>query len=152
MRISEKLKPSAVNTDLVGGNVDEIIGELSQLLSSQCQSIDIDRIREALIRRERLLSTAMGAGIAFPHCTLAEVISPHFALGISRRGIDADAPDNKPVNVFFAVISPEKDSNAHLDALAAASKIFINPLLRERVLAAPGAEEVIAVIAEAEES
>jgi mannitol/fructose-specific phosphotransferase system IIA component (Ntr-type) len=151
MRISENLKPEAITTDLEGGSVNEVISELAMLLAGKQGESEANSIREALIRREELLSTAMGAGIAFPHCTSPDVNSPRFALGISRRGVEADSPDNKPVNIFFAVVSPEKDPNAHLDALAAASKVFINADSRDKVLGAGSAEEAIAAIAEAEE-
>ncbi len=152
MRISDELKPAAVQTNLSGSSVEEIISELSELVADDSANLDSNHLRESLLRRERLLSTAMGAGIAFPHCTSDRISAPRFALGISRSGVEADAPDNKPVNIFFVVISPESDPNVHLDALAAAARIFINPASRESVLAAKSAEEAISVLAEAEGS
>ncbi len=92
----------------------------------------------------------MGAGIAFPHCSMPWLVQPRFALGISRPGVEADAPDKKPVHIFFVVISPQRNPNAHLEALAGASRVFIDSGVRERVLAATTAEEAIAAIADAE--
>lgn len=108
------------------------------------------QIKENLLRRERMLSTAMGVGIAFPHCTSTQTREPVFALGVSRAGIDGDAPDNKLVRIFFVVISPEKDPNAHLEALASASRVFMDQTTREAVLAASTAQEAIEAIAAAE--
>ena len=151
MRISDKLKPAAVQINLSGSSVEEIISELSELVTDNDANLDSAHLRDGLLRREQLLSTAMGAGIAFPHCTSDRINAPRFALGISRGGVQADAPDNKPVNIFFVVISPESDPNVHLDALASAARIFINPSARERVLAAGSAEEAISALAKAEE-
>ena len=150
MLISEHLKPSSIEPDLKGRSVEEVIGELSELVARESGALDAAGLRECLIDREKLLSTAMGAAIAFPHCTAAGIDEPLFALGISRSGVEADAPDNKPVRIFFVVISPKRDPNVHLDALAAASRIFIEAEAREAVIRAGSAEEAIAAIARAE--
>ncbi len=54
------------------------------------------------------------------------------------------------MRIFFVVISPKRDPNVHLDALAAASRIFIEAEAREAVIRAGSAEEAIAAIARAE--
>lgn len=151
MRISEKLEAAAVDVNLRGGTVEEAIAELALLVSRSSDGRDADQLRERLMARERMLSTAMGAGIAFPHCISPQLSTPKFALGISHRGIDADAPDNKPVHIFFVVISPESDPEAHLESLAAASRVFSNPSVREKILAATRAEDAIMALADAEE-
>lgn len=150
MEISGRLEPGAVSVSIRGESVNDVIEELVELLRSTDGTLDKAEIKENLIKREELLSTAMGSGIAFPHCTSAGISSPRFALGVSSRGIDADAPDSKPVHIFFCVISPEKDPNAHLEALAAASRLFIDPHIRQVIKGARGPEEVIEAIASVE--
>ena len=152
MDLAEKLKSVAVSLDLGSSSMEEVIGELARLVASSLEKrgIDSDDLRDKLLKRERLLSTAMGCGIAFPHCTSKQLSEPAFALGISRPGIDCDAPDDKPVRIFFVVISPEKDPNSHLEALASASKVFIDPTAREAILSAGDSGEVIAAIAASE--
>jgi mannitol/fructose-specific phosphotransferase system IIA component (Ntr-type) len=152
MLLSDRLKPGAIDLRMAGGTLEAVISELAELAVS---SMDGEKkyssqIKENLLRRERMLSTAMGVGVAFPHCTSSHVREPAFALGISRAGIDGDAPDSKPVQIFFVVISPEKDPNAHLEALAAASRVFMDSTTREAVLSAGTPQEVIEAIAVAE--
>jgi len=150
MLVSENIKPTTIATDLAGDNVESVIAELAELAARDSNGLDKFKLYENLMRRERLLSTAMGAGLAFPHCTIGGISSPLFVLGISRRGVDADAPDGQPVRIFFAVVSPERDPNAHLDALAAASRVFSDAAVRDAVLKAGDPEEVIAAIAASE--
>jgi PTS system fructose-specific IIC component len=132
MLIYQHLKPEAISLDLQGTSIQEVLGELATLISSGTSKLKADNISEELLQREELLSTASGCGIALPHC-YGKVKSPELAFGFSKQGIDADAPDNKPVHIFLAVISPENDPNAHLEALSAASRLLLNESIREKI-------------------
>ena len=151
MEISKQLKPAAVELSLRGRSVEEALRELAALIAGADGGLDADSLLDGLLRRERLLSTAMGSGIAFPHCTSDHLATPGFALGISRKGIAADSPDGEPVHIFFAVISPARNPDAHLEALAAASRVFTRPEVRSDLMAAESADAAIAAIAAAEE-
>lgn len=149
MLISQHLDPDAISLNLRGETMEEILAELSGLVAAPHRDLNRDAIREELIQRERLLSTASGGGLAIPHC-YCRVDSPRFAIGISRRGIEAEAPDDKPVHIFLVVISPERNPAAHLEALSAASRVFQKGPVRERVIAATSPAEVLDTIREAE--
>ena len=151
MEISRQLRPAAVELSLGGLSVEEVLRELAALIAGADGGLNADAFLEGLLRRERMLSTAMGGGIAFPHCTSDRLAAPGFALGISRNGIAADSPDGGPVHIFFAVISPTRNPDAHLDALAAASRVFTRPEVRGNLMAAESADAAIAAIAAAEE-
>jgi mannitol/fructose-specific phosphotransferase system IIA component (Ntr-type) len=149
MLISQHLTPEAISLNLHGETMEEILAELSGLVAAPHRDLNRDSIHEELIQRERLLSTASGGGLAIPHC-YCRVDSPRFAIGISRRGIEAEAPDDKPVHIFLVVISPERNPSAHLEALSAASRVFQKGAVRERILAAGSPEEVFETIRDAE--
>jgi mannitol/fructose-specific phosphotransferase system IIA component (Ntr-type) len=149
MLISQHLKKEAVSLDLKGESMTEVLEELAGLISQPNSDLKSADIRENLLQREKLLSTASGCGVAFPHC-YCPVKNPRFAIGISREGIEADAPDNKPVHIFLVVISPEKNPNAHLEALSAASRIFLKEEIRNQVSLAENPAEVLDIIKEAE--
>jgi mannitol/fructose-specific phosphotransferase system IIA component (Ntr-type) len=69
-------------------------------------------------------------------------------LGISERGVDFGAPDHLPVRLFVALLSP-REGGGHLRALAAVGQAFSDAEVRERLLAAPSAESVHRLLAEA---
>lgn len=149
MLISQHLKPEAVLLDTKGQTTAEVLGELASNIASQHKELDAGKLEEALIQREALLSTASGNEIAFPHC-YCKIKNPRFAIAISKQGVDAEAPDDKPVHIFLLVISPEKDPNIHLEALSAASKLFLCKDVREQVKSAGSPDELISYIIEAE--
>ena len=149
MLISQHLKPEAVSLDIKGESTVEVLGELATLIASLHKELDAKKLTEALVQREDLLSTASGNEISLPHC-YCRIKSPRFAIRKSKKGIEADAPDNKPVHIFMLVISPEKDPNIHLEALSAASRLFLCKDIRKYVKSAESPEEVIGHIKKAE--
>lgn len=149
MLISQHLNNEMVSVDLKGRNLKEILSELAGLIAKGASGINAQSIQDELIQREELMSTAAGHGLAFPHC-YTKIKSPLFAIGVSRSGIDVDSPDGKPVHIFVAVISPERRPDSHLDALAAASHVFIDSFVRERIMSAVSPKEILTIIAEAE--
>jgi mannitol/fructose-specific phosphotransferase system IIA component (Ntr-type) len=59
----------------------------------------------AAMKRESVLSTALGKGLAFPHVRGVEGGGLTLALGVSKKGIAFDpASPNKTHIVFFSVI------------------------------------------------
>ncbi len=79
-------------------------------------------IFQALLAREQQGSTALGHGVAVPHARLHGLRRP---TGIFVRlvpAIDFDAPDGRPVELVFGLLSPEQDDARHLAALAGISR------------------------------
>jgi len=70
-----------------------------------------------IMAREKVGSTAIGNGIAMPHCRsrLAERFVG--ALGIEPRGIAFDSVDGAPVHVVFLVVAPPKGHEHYYDIL-----------------------------------
>ena len=149
MLIYQHLKPDAISLDLKGTSIQEVLAELATLISSGKSKLKADTISEELLQREELLSTASGCGIALPHC-YGKVKEPEIAFGFSRMGVDADAPDNKPVHIFLAVISPENDPNAHLEALSAASRLLLNESVREKIFKLEHSSQLLDLFQESE--
>jgi mannitol/fructose-specific phosphotransferase system IIA component (Ntr-type) len=83
---------------------------------------DADLMYERLVEREELGSTAIGQGVAIPHCKMENLDRVVMAVGLSRRGVDFESEDGKPVRLFFLIVSPADRPAAHLRSLAAISK------------------------------
>lgn len=83
---------------------------------------DADVLYDRLLEREELGSTAVGGGVAIPHCKMEGLSKVIMAVGITKKGIDFEAADGQPVRLLFAVVSPSNSPAAHLQCLAAISK------------------------------
>jgi PTS system nitrogen regulatory IIA component len=81
-------------------------------------------IFNALLERERLGSTGVGAGIAIPHARLPNLDRPCSVFARLDRPIAFDSIDERPVDLVFLVLSPEMAGGDHLKFLSRISRLF----------------------------
>lgn len=62
---------------------------------------------EALVSREKLGSTAVGRGIAFPHAQIKELAAPFIYLATLANPVDFRADDKQLVDIVLAALVPE---------------------------------------------
>ncbi|MDM7859458.1 PTS IIA-like nitrogen regulatory protein PtsN [Alteromonas sp. ASW11-36] len=95
-----------------------ILEIISQLAAENNRDIESDTVLAALMHRERMGSTGIGNGIAIPHGRLANLDRVMAIVVTSEPAIDFDAIDDKPVDIFFALLVPEDQAEGHLQVLA----------------------------------
>lgn len=61
---------------------------------------------QALLRRERIVSTSPGKGIAVPNARSISVVRPWLGLARSARGVEWPSADDEPVHLVLCVLSP----------------------------------------------
>ena len=111
---------------------------------------DRDKVLQAVLEREKIMSTGIGDGIAIPHGKSDAVTELSAALGIHKRGVDFDALDGEPTFVFFLLVSPANVSGPHIKALARISRMLKNDNFKKKLIEAGSSEEILGII-EAEE-
>ncbi len=85
-----------------------------------------DSVYTQLFAREKLGSTALGGGVAIPHCRVAGCEQPLGCLVTLASGVDFDAPDSRDVDLLFILLVPEEATQIHLDLLAEIARRFSN--------------------------
>ena len=96
-------------------------------------NLSSETIYRALLAREKLGSTAIGEGIAIPHCRINECAEPAGCLVTLQEPIDFGSQDGRDVDVIFVLLVPEEATQAHLNLLAALARSFSSADLRNRV-------------------
>lgn len=74
------------------------------------QGIEKEKILELLVLREQIGTTAIGHGIALPHCFSPEVRKPIMAFGVSPVGVSFPSLDGRPVHFIFVLILPQDEA------------------------------------------
>ena len=116
MKLTDHLRPELTELDLESRTKSDVLRELVNLLPVDAKSADI--LVETLKKREELGSTGVTKGIAIPHCRSLLVKKMYVILGRSRKGIDFNALDKKPVHLFILIVAPPQEpSNQYLIAL-----------------------------------
>ncbi len=96
-----------------------VLREMSALLET-LYAPDLDgSLLDKLLKREELGTTAIGKGVAVPHCRAKGLKTPALLLGLSPDGVAFEAVDGKLSHVFFLLVSPEDNPGAGLRLLAA---------------------------------
>ena len=107
---------------------------------------DREKVLQAVLEREKIMSTGIGDGIAIPHGKSDAVNGLAAALGIHKRGVDFESLDGEPAYVFFLLVSPADVSGPHIKALARISRLLKNDDFKRKLIDASTAEEILEII------
>ncbi len=150
MKIIDALPKEAIIPDLKATDKKGVIEELSAPLS-KIAGINFNELIHILLERERLGSTGVGGGIGIPHGKLKSLDSLILGFGISQQGVDFESIDQKPVHIFFLLLTPENSIELHLKLLAKISMILKNNLFKKQLLKSTNCDEIIDRIKKEEE-
>ena len=150
MKISDILIKDNIIAELASSEKREVLEAMSAVLADSVGGINKEVLLEVLLEREKLGSTGIGHGVAIPHGKLANLDSIAVAFARSKKGVDFDSADNKPVHIFFLIVAPESSTVVHLKVLAAISKLLKDAAFRGRLTSAVDGEEIYSIISEEE--
>ena len=147
MKLSQALAPSRVIPSMAAKNRWEAIEELLNAMVGDGAVVPEKRqeVLDALITREKSISTGIGFGIAIPHASTPAIKQVALAAGLSKPGIQFDALDGQPVNIVVLLLVPSPQHQEHLKTLAVISRLLNQKGFRKELDKAKTAEEVFKV-------
>lgn len=149
MKIKDLLKPESI---VINAPVETKDAAISMLIDKHDEAGNISDKQvytEGILKRESEGTTAIGEGIAIPHCKSDSVVNPGLAAMTVPGGIDYGAPDGQPSNMVFMIAAP-MDGDLHLDVLAKLMTLLMDLELRKRLLAADSGEAFLDELNKAE--
>ena len=150
MTLLDILSPKSTIVGLHADSKEGIIRELVESLEEGDSVSDREKVLQAVLEREKIMSTGIGDGIAIPHGKSDAVVTLTAAFGTHKRGVDFEALDGEPAFVFFLLVSPSNVSGPHIKALARISRLLKNDDFKKSLIEATSPDEIVAAI-EAEE-
>jgi len=127
----ELLKNNVIGFDASGKN--SVIENLSNYLYSKKLIDDKSEIIDAVLERELLMSTAIGNGIAIPHCRMQSVKESAVVCALLTTPVDWGAPDKKPVDLVFLIVTPIENPEIYLSNLRTISTTLKATRFRDEV-------------------
>ena len=146
MDYRECLQRGCAKLELQSASKDDIIAELVDLLHDEERIENRDAVLEAVLERERQMSTGMQHGIALPHAKTVAVQRIVTAVALKKGGAEFDALDGKPSRIFLLMVSPILLGPQHLEVLGDVSKVLSRPDVRKRLLKARSGPELIDIL------
>ncbi len=142
--ISKYLNPKLV-THLKVDERDEALSVLVNLLATEGKLIDKEAFHQAILERERIVSTGIGMGVAVPHAKLSGYSTFFIAIGIHQKGIPWDALDGVPVRLVFMIGGPDDKQTEYLQLLSRLTLAIKDEERRKKMLQLNKAEDIIAL-------
>ncbi len=150
MKISDLLKPEGIKLGAAATDKMNAIDQLVELQVASGNISDKEEYKKAILAREAESTTAMGEGIAIPHAKTGAAIRAGLAAMTVPAGVDYDAPDEEPSNLFFMIAAPNTKENVHLEVLSRLATMLMDDAFVNSLRAAKTPAEFIAVIDKAE--
>jgi len=139
------LSPSQV-IDLKSPSKRDALLELAESLKSNPNITNHAAFTDAIFKREELVSTGVGLGVAIPHVKIPEVKDYVIAVGRKKEGIEFDALDGQPVRLIFMIGASEHQTRDFVKMLARVMKLLKSGETRLALIEAAIPEDFIEVI------
>lgn len=151
MRVYNLLTPEMVILELNSITRNDVIKELVGYLKKKSKINREKELIQKLLQREELGSTAIGDGVAIPHCKMKGIKNPIVMLSISKRGVDFHSLDGAPSHLFFLVVSSPDNPSVNLQILAAIAQLVRKAeQVKKRIMEAEDISTVLEVIRDEE--
>jgi len=98
MNLTELLDEKVILVDLQATDKRGVIEELTAALTAAGRIPDREGVLQAVLEREKIMSTGIGKGVAIPHGKCNTVKDLAGVLGIKKEGIDFHALDEQPIS------------------------------------------------------
>ena len=151
MKVFELLDEKFILTDFKSDDKEYVINELIDLYKENDKVNDIEKVRTAILDREKIMSTGVGKGFAIPHGKTNAVTDVIAAFGKTTRDIDYDALDGNPVHLVFLLVGRDDMVSKHIKLLSRISRLMNKDEFRERLVNSNSKEETINIFKEEEE-
>lgn len=145
MKIKDLLKPDAVQLAASVSDKAQAVDVLVQLHQSAGNLRDADAYKAAILAREAQGTTAIGEGIAVPHAKSDSVKQAALSAMTVPAGVDYDAPDGMPSNLFFMIAAPP-NGDVHLEILSRLMVMLMDADFCNKLRAAKTPEQFIEII------
>ena len=128
--------------------MDELIPRAAELTK-----LSQDLIYRLTWKREQMMTTGVGNGLALPHIRVNDIPQPVVIVGVSEKPIaDYQSQDAQPVRVVVFIVAPDENPEAYLQLLGSVSRRLRNPeLLAKLTEGAPTEAAILQTLRESAE-
>ncbi|MFA6917114.1 MAG: PTS sugar transporter subunit IIA [Parachlamydiales bacterium] len=124
-------------------NRDEALKKLVDLAAVNGKLHDKTEFYQAILEREKIVSTGIGMGIAIPHAKMAGYEDFFIVIGILQKGVDWNAMDGSPVRLIFLIAGPDDKQTQYLQLLSALTVAIKDEEKRKALLLEKSPEKIV---------
>ena len=128
-------------------DMDAVLKRLAKIAYAEGLTPSKEQLFSELKKREQFLSTSIGNGLAIPHSRhpSSDLFSEsRIVILISKKGIDCDAPDARPVHIFFMPCASSEQT--HIRLLARIARFFRMDGAIEKMIQAETKDQILQIL------
>jgi len=143
MKLTQYIRPECFLPAIQDRTREEALRTLVHAVAAKGYLRDEKDVYSRLMERENIQSTAVGNGIAIPHCFIDEVPDLIIAVARAPGGLDFDSFDGKPTQVVFLLMGNRQEHSLHLKALARIARLIKSTAFIERIRASVTVQDMV---------
>ena len=150
MKLSELITSDLVEVPLRAADKWEALAAIARIparAGRYPQSL-VPTVEQALVVRERSMTTGMEDGIAIPHAAIDGIDDLIAVLGLNPVGIPFETLGGAPARIVIGLVIPRARKLAHIKTLAEIAKLLSRAEVRERLLRCTDADSAVRALAE----
>ncbi len=124
---------------------DEALKTLIGHLHQKGKINDAEHFYQAIVDREKIVSTGIGMGVAIPHAKLTQYDDFFIAIGILKAGLEWNALDGAPVRLIFMIGGPDDKQTEYLQILSKLTYVIKDDQKRKKMLTLNSPIDIMAI-------
>jgi fructose-specific phosphotransferase system IIA component len=150
MKLSEILSPDKIIANLNVDDKTSSITTLLELFNDDPRIIDLERVKNSVLEREKIMSTGVGHGFAIPHGKTNAVNEIIAAFAKTEAPLEFESLDGQPVRLIFLLVGKENSVGPHIKLLSRISRMMNKEEFRNKLLKADSTDEIYNLFKEEE--
>jgi mannitol/fructose-specific phosphotransferase system IIA component (Ntr-type) len=146
MEIWKRLSEGTVRLGIPARDKAEVFATLIEGLVEAGQVAPELPVLEEVLRREQVLSTGVGNGVALPHARLEDFSGFALAFGRPAEPIDVGAVDALPADLFFLLIADRRDPSSIVRILGRLARLCDREETRDGLRSVQTPEQAIELL------
>ena len=142
MKLTDLITEKTIIPEFKSKNKTDIINELIDLFKDDPRVKNLEKVRETVLEREKIMSTGVGKNFAIPHGKTDAVEDVVCAFGRSTEPIEYQSLDDQPVHIVFLIVGQDNQVSLHIKLLSRISRMMTNDDFRAKLVAAKSTPEI----------
>jgi len=154
MKLSELITAELVEVPLRAADKWDALKLLAQVpvRAGRYSAAFAATVEQALVAREKSMTTGMEHGIAIPHAAVDGLDELVAVLGLNAAGIPFETLDGAPARIVIGLVIPRAKKLAHIKTLAEIAKLLSRAEVRDRLVRCTDAASALQVLADVQGS
>jgi len=150
MKLTRYIRPECFIHDLMEKNREDALRRIIHEAADKGLIRNEGEVFARLMERENIQTTAVGNGIAIPHCFTDEISDLVIIVARAPAGLEFDSFDGRPTRVVFLLMGNRQEHSLHLKALARIARLIKSTQFIDKIVSSGSIQDMVRAFDEEE--